>query len=680
MKNFEENEQQHIGRFSFRHRGGSAKTGDGKKSGRLKTVRAFVRGHMIRLSVIAVVILGAISIFLIYHQAMSSLKDTCDETTTAYSKAVAAEIEKYQTMVTSISTDGRITPDMSVAELDAIRDEYVKKFNAVDALFVLSNGLAFDDASIDLSSRDYFTHAMDGETYVSSPLASKKTGKVLCYISTKINNGTGFDGVVALAIGISDFNSIVSDIQIGETGSAIIINKEGTIVASANENDVTSFTNYLTLAKTDSSAEAYAQATQQMLKEKNGSLSVSGNFIDYTEISGTDGWILFTSVPKSEMLSSLKLGIVVVVLAVLLATFSAAVASRRASGLIAAPLAVSMGHLNDISMGNLKNYEPERANLDELNTLSQKLQLTVFYLNNYISDINSTLTALSQKNLNISVTEEYVGDFSRIKDSMNLIIDSLNSTIAAIGKESAKVLNVSEQVSSSSQALAQGATEQASSVEEMLSTVNSIADQAVQTAQEATNASKMSAEVRQQIEQGNTQMKELLDAMSRITSTSNQVAKVNKMIEDIAFQTNILALNAAVEAARAGAAGKGFAVVANEVKTLAEKSAAAAENTSSLIQNTLDAISGGTEITSQTAEILGAVVGSVDDMAQTISHISVASENQSEAIQQVVQGLDQISTVVQTNSASAEESAAISHELAESAVNLQKMVAEFKLR
>ena len=168
--------------------------------------------------------------------------------------------------------------------------------------------------------------------------------------------------------------------------------------------------------------------------------------------------------------------------------------------------------------------------------------------------------------------------------------------------------------------------------------------------------------------------------MDDIQGTSKQVAKIVKIIEDIAFQTNILALNAAVEAARAGVNGRSFAVVADEVKNLATKSASAAADTTNLIKNTIAAVEKGMTLSTTTAHLMSGVAGSVDEMAGIVAHISESTAQESISIQQVVQGLDQVSTVVQSNSASAEESAAVSHELADSAQKLQTTVGAFKLR
>ena len=370
------------------------------------------------------------------------------------------------------------------------------------------------------------------------------------------------------------------------------------------------------------------------------------------------------------------LAVVFLALICLVSTFLTIFVSKK----VGAPVTAISGCLTDLNNGNLKITEIPSSNIQEIDALGRAVGDTVRNLNQYINEFDKALERIIASDLDFDVDGNFVGDFVRIKDSLNQIVQFLNEMIRKIGQESSHVLDIAGQVSSNSQTLAQGATEQAGAVEELLTTIHEISGKVSETATETGQASDKAHTVRDEAAKSNEQMQNLIGAMDDINSTSKQVAKIVKIIEDIAFQTNILALNAAVEAARAGVNGRSFAVVADEVKNLATKSASAAADTTNLIKNTIAAVEKGMSISTETADLLSGVVGGVDDMADILSTISTASTQESDSIHQVVQGLDQVSSVVQSNSAAAEEIAAVSHELEDSAHQLKKLVGSFKLK
>ena len=319
---------------------------------------------------------------------------------------------------------------------------------------------------------------------------------------------------------------------------------------------------------------------------------------------------------------------------------------------------------------------------DELGVLAAQVGKLIHKLQLIIEDENQFLAKMAEGDFTVDSTceEAYTGGFYPLLVSFRGIADKLNDTMLQISQSSSQVAGGADQVSNGAQALAQGATEQASSVQELAATIDEISNKVSQNADSARQASKAASSVSVKMDVSKEKMQQMTHAMGDISSCSSEIGKIMKIIEDIAFQTNILALNAAVEAARAGAAGKGFAVVADEVRNLANKSKEASENIAALIENSLQAIENGTQIADDTAQSLIQAVNDVNEMAGIIEQISAASSDQADSIAQLTVGIDQISNVVQTNSATAEESAAASEELSSQSQIMKSLVGRFQLK
>ncbi len=352
---------------------------------------------------------------------------------------------------------------------------------------------------------------------------------------------------------------------------------------------------------------------------------------------------------------------------------------RRTINKITQPLESASERLKSLADGNLTDPVNIPKTQDELYELTNALQDTVNSLKLYITKITDALVNISEGNLTDRVHGSFNGDFIKIKSTFNTILLSLIDTFSNIRNAADQVNNGANQVSNGAQALSQGATEQASAIQELSATISDVSQQINNNAKSAKQAESIVDNTMANIISCNDDMNKMLGAMEEINVSSNEISKIIKVIDDIAFQTNILALNAAVEAARAGSAGKGFAVVADEVRSLAAKSAEAAKQTTALIEGSVETVDRGSKIAKQTAKSLAEIVNMSKDIDDIVKNISKASENQAESIHQINTGIDQISAVVQTNTATAEQSAAASEELSGQSLLLTNMIAKFRL-
>lgn len=318
---------------------------------------------------------------------------------------------------------------------------------------------------------------------------------------------------------------------------------------------------------------------------------------------------------------------------------------------------------------------------DELGSLAGDIRSMVKTLTDVLQNETYILNEMAEGNFSVhsEKDEYYIGEFEQLMRSMKKISRGLSELLLQISRSADNVAAGSEQVSSGSQNLAQGTTEQAASVEELTGMMSEISDQAYRNSRDAQEASEKAQMVKENATESSRSMQEMVKAMAEISGKSDEIRKIVKTIEDFSFQTNILALNAAVEAARAGDRGKGFSVVANEVRSLANQSSAASKSTAALIQSSLQAVENGRRIANETDNALAEVVSGIDNVSELLFHITDASSKQFDANRQVTENINLISEVVQTNSATAEECAAASEELASQAQLLKELVSHFKL-
>lgn len=662
-----------------------------KTTSNIKSIKTQIFVSFIALILAVVILLGGLSVYQNYKVTFDTLEQTMINLAHVSSDVISNKLEVYK----SVAADMGLNPvlsDLTANKQDKakIMKQMVEMYDLVDAFAVTAMGTGESPVTGEvylISDRDFFAAAMEGNVFMTEPALNKKLDKVTLIVAAPIWKngvyGSSVNGVAVIELDGEVLSDIAASVKIGEGGYGFILNHEGLTIGHPDYDKVLSGENIIGSYETEGTNGSMAATEQRLLNGEinfgNYVINNKNNLIAYSPIAGSNNWGFFVSAPESEYLSSTNISIFITLAFSLLSLAAAYIVVKNISGKIANPVIECAERLKMLSEGDLHTEVAITDRDDEVGLLIKSLSSTIKGLNVIINDISFHLGAVSEGDFSHNVDNEYKGDFNSIILSMKKINNFLNAIVRQVSESAEQVASGADQVAGGAQALSQGAAEQASSVEELSATLTEISDQINNNASNANKANEASLESSKQVATGNNYVKEMNEAMLDISITSKEIAKIIKVIDDIAFQTNILALNAAVEAARAGSAGKGFAVVADEVRNLASKSAEAAKTTTALIENSMNAVDKGTRISKQTEDVLDTAVSKSGIAAEMVEEISRASLQQAEAVSQVLAGIEQISAIVQTNSATAEESAAASEELSGQAQILKELIEGIKL-
>ena len=397
------------------------------------------------------------------------------------------------------------------------------------------------------------------------------------------------------------------------------------------------------------------------------------------------GWVFMVRDSVSEVYGSvmavrLIVGALCAVMAVAVIFITLLILRREGRELMVVERAI--GRLGDLNLSADQELEAFYGRSDEIGMIAQTTHRVCGCLRQTIDDVGRILGEMAGGNLSVDVTQNesyYIGDFRALSESLKSIRANLTNVIRDIAQVARQVDSSAGRVSTGAQALSQGTLEQAASIDGLVANVSTITTQIQTSTVRCGDATDLVRKATGYAAEADTKMEQLTEATQNIDRSSAQIGTIIKTIEDIAFQTNILALNAAVEAARAGSAGKGFSVVADEVRNLAAKSAEAAQNTNSLINRSIQDVKSGTESTDLAVSAMRVIDDCIQSIKELMDEIAAASVQQSEMISLVETGIKEISVVVQSNSAAAEKSAAVSRELSQQARALNGLISRFRI-
>lgn len=612
-----------------------------KKKG-FKSIRREMVLSICALSIVICVAFLAISMSQSQSAVSGLLDDSLSQLTRQGSTLISDRVNDIHEKLRIVAANELfLSVDVSQHRLFALFNNVQEASGGnMDLAFAGPDGIAYStgDRQFSVAESENFLRGMAGESYTSDPIPGDVDGEMTMIFSEPVYNRD--DEVRGVLLRICDgyeLCNLIGDLSLAETGYAFVVNGTGVMVAHPDRSMVAAQDPTLENALATPEQAAFGEMLTRMIQGEAGVYEYTYEGVrknaGYAPIEGTD-WHLTLTAPHDEVFAvTNRLQIIMVGAAIILVLISSAAAWCIANR-IHKPILILEKAAKKFSAGDL-DVDVSVKRRDEIGVLAQTL--------------------------------------GAVADNMTKMISSIRAGAGQLAVEARSIAD-------SGQQFAQGTTEQASALEQITASVEQIAAQTRTNAENASEANALATSTRGMAEHGNGKMDNLLRAMVEIDRSSSDIARITKVIDDIAFQTNILALNAAVEAAHAGQQGRGFAVVAQEVRNLAAKSAEAAKETANLIKNSSEKVTGGLQLAEETADSLTKIVNEISRVAALINDISIASGEQSTGIEQINQGLAQVSQVVQENSSASQQNADVSRNLTAQADVLNREMSGFHLR
>ena len=660
-----------------------------KRLGRPASKRGMgVTGKLVFATVGSAVLALALLLVVVYVQMSNALLEKSENLLLTTTERTLQETRAWMNSTLTMLETQRDTieyEDMDIPTMQEYIRHTVGKSDAYPAgLYVaLSDGSLYHASFVpgpdfDALSKSWYQDGVASQEFILGDVYfDEDSQSYVVGASGVLKNSDGsVRGVAAADVYLDSISKIVSNIQIEDTGGIFLVDTRTDTIIGHRDAEITG------KKLSELTTGIYPYTSRQIQAKQYGLTLDKNTYIQVAAVPGSD-WTAVAYVSQGEVLSELHqltvIMLVVAVLAVAVLTLLVIIQVRRIIGRPVAELSQAATRIAEGELNQTIHYRSK----DELGVLAEDFNRVTVRLRDYVTyidEIAGTLQEIGNGNLDFTLKQEYTGEFSKIKDSLDKISLQLNNVMGQLHASSRDVAAGAEQVSSGAIQLSQGSTQQAAEVDVLAGHISAVSESVRRVAQGAQRARELSQNVKEGLTESSVKMQSLTESIQKISDRSTEIHRIVKIIEDIAFQTNILALNAAVEAARAGDRGKGFAVVADEVQSLANKSAVSAKNITMLIEESMRLVEQGTALSVDTTEALTAGVAGARTSTELVERIADSATQQVEALRQLTLGMEQISNVVQTNASTAEKSAYSAEELHGQAEELKVSVQRFRLR
>lgn len=585
---------------------------------------------------------------------------------------IEALLQNYKNIAKASGSDitliGNVPNEVRVKKVEQL----AKQYGFTSGNLLNKKGVSIKDGT-DFSDRDYVKAALNGKTNISDVTLSKYTNTYGISIAAPLISSGRIIGVVYYRADVDFMNDIVKHISVGQGSYAYILDENNNVIAHKNEKYIMN----------DKYKEMIPKDIKNCISSQNGSMTCSYGgdkyICGYSKIDKTANWRVVIASPESAYNSDILRFVKRLVISDIIALIVAIIVALIIARVISRPIVRVKNLLSALAQGDLSVQLNDTKNKDELGILQNSAVSLNRMLSDMLTQSGDVLSKMAAYDLTSEDMREYPGKFNELAASINSIKAILSNMILNIQNSSVNVDGGSKQLAEAASMLSEGTMAQASSLQKLVTDVENVAQNINANSDKTIFVNESLGNLDSEIKDGNQKMQELSNVVRTVEEMSEDIKKIVNTIDGIAFQTNILALNASVEAARAGESGRGFAVVAQEIGTLATKSSDASKKTAELIEKCIKGIESAKEYADITSDSLAKIVSDSNNIANAFDEMSKANEIQAKNANDIRNEIENISQVVQSNTATAQQTAASTEVLSEQAAALKDMTGRFKV-
>ena len=622
--------------------------------------------------IILVYIIGTEACLYSYSSTISLVEKNSRSSAKTTARDIEALLQNYKNIAKASGSDmtliGNIPNEVRVKKVEQLAKQYgFTSGNLLD-----KKGVSIKDGT-DFSDRDYVKAALNGKTNISDVTLSKYTNTYGISIAAPLISSGRIIGVVYYRADVDFMNDIVKHISVGQGSYAYILDENNNVIAHKNEKYIMN----------DKYKEMIPKDIKNCISSQNGSMTCSYGgdkyICGYSKIDKTANWRVVIASPESAYNSDILRFVKKLVISDIIALIVAIIVALIIARVISRPIVRVKNLLSALAQGDLSVQLNDTKNKDELGILQNSAVSLNRMLSDMLTQSGDVLSKMAAYDLTSEDMREYPGKFNELAASINSIKAILSNMILNIQNSSVNVDGGSKQLAEAASMLSEGTMAQASSLQKLVTDVENVAQNINANSDKTIFVNESLGNLDSEIKDGNQKMQELSNVVRTVEEMSEDIKKIVNTIDGIAFQTNILALNASVEAARAGESGRGFAVVAQEIGTLATKSSDASKKTAELIEKCIKGIESAKEYADITSDSLAKIVSDSNNIANAFDEMSKANEIQAKNANDIRNEIENISQVVQSNTATAQQTAASTEVLSEQAAALKDMTGRFKV-